>query len=184
MTKLRKLNAIGAKIIDDDIIGMINLEVIKISDKITNLNHMTRLRELTISRSCEITNDGIMNLTNLEKISIDSSIHITTLNHMSKLKELKIIETDSLTDKGILNLTNLEKMDIHRNHAITNINHMKKLKELTVNSSRGLTDKGIDKLTNLEKIDLYDVQIKNINTDNLTKLTIGSRMILRFNSNK
>jgi len=54
---------------------------------ITNINHMTKLKELDASGGCGIDDKGISNL-NLEKLDICNNHKITNVNHMSNLQEL------------------------------------------------------------------------------------------------
>ena len=57
--------------------------------KITNVNHMTNLKDLDASGNCGIDNDGIKNI-NPEKLNIEYNGKITDVKHMTNLKELII----------------------------------------------------------------------------------------------
>ena len=87
------------------------MEIICIDDnsKITNINHMTKLKELVAQGSCGINDEGINNLNNIEILYVGDNSKITNINHMTKLKELDAQGTCGISDEGIISLNNLEK---------------------------------------------------------------------------
>jgi len=124
---------------------------------ITNVKHMTKLKELIASFECGISDNGIENI-NLEKLNCECNPNITNVNHMTNLKELNasmcFLDDPGgkggygIDDNGIKNI-NLEKLYVSYNHKITNVNHMTKLKILDASCGCGIDDDGIEDL-NLE----------------------------------
>ena len=150
--KLRELNASGCHCkIDDECIRNINLEKLIAYDnpKITNVNHMTNLKELNAGGNCGINNEGI-SCVNLEVFDASFNRKITNVNHMSNLKVLDASYNCGIDDQGIINV-NLEVLDAESNSKISKVNHMSNLKVLNANSSCGIDDKGISDLS-LEKL--------------------------------
>ena len=93
--------------------------------KITNINHMAKLKELDASCDCGIGDGGILDLTNLEILNAHSNSKRTDINHMTKIIELNACSTCGINNRGILNPSNLEILNVQYNIKITNINYIK-----------------------------------------------------------
>jgi len=97
---------------------------------ITNINHMTKLKELNASESwgvCRIGDDSLVNLTNLEILNAYDNRRITNVNHMTNLKELDASFTCGISDEGIKQLKKIKILTAIDNYKITNINRVTKL---------------------------------------------------------
>jgi len=108
--------------IGDDGIKDINLEKLEAScnQKISNVNHMTNLKELLARNDCGIDDRGIINI-NLEKLDADCNPRITNVNHMTNLKVLSACRNCGIDDDGIkdINFDKLCKFYPIFNHKIT-----------------------------------------------------------------
>ena len=102
------------------------------NSKISNVNHMTKLKESQARWTCGIKNicDEIINLKNLEILNSNDNTKISNVNHITKLKELDAYGLYWINNEGIINFKNLEIFNACYNSKITNINHVTKLKEL------------------------------------------------------
>jgi len=88
--------------------------------KITNINHMTKLKILSASHDCGINDGGISDMTNLEILYANSNTKITNVNHMTKLRELHACGSlCGINDKGIINLKKMKILDTNNNTKIT-----------------------------------------------------------------
>jgi len=79
--------------IDDEGIKDLNLERLQIYDnsKITNANHMTKLKELDASDNCGIDDGGIKNL-NLKKLNVYNNTKITNVNHIVPYHKISLFK--------------------------------------------------------------------------------------------
>jgi hypothetical protein len=114
---------------------------------ISNVNHLTKLRDLNISYNYKIYNKWISNLTNLEildacccpknikrkfydkikkKINASGTCRIDDggILYLTDLEILIVQNNSRITDDEILYLTDLEILNAGDNSKITNINHM------------------------------------------------------------
>jgi len=120
--------------INDDSIKQLNLIELNINhtSKITNINHMTDLKKLSIYNNKGINDNSIKNL-NLFELNASNSPNITNVNHMTYLKILDASFDCGLDDNGIKNLNfNLIILNNSGNPKITfqQINRMTNLKML------------------------------------------------------
>jgi hypothetical protein len=121
------------------------------NNKITNLNHMTRLRILHAQdRYCGIGDSGIRDL-NLVELNCWENPKITNVNHMTNLRVLDAGCNCGISDSGIQDL-NLVELRCHDNPKITDVNHMTNLRILDASGKCcGIGDKGIRNL-NLDQL--------------------------------
>ena len=158
--------------LDDSIINKYNNVVrlyVSTRSIISNVNHMTKLKELDISNS-EIDNNGTHHLTSLEVLNASWNNKIFDINNMSNLKKLIILGLCGINNEGITKLTDLEILDVSSNNKISNINNLTKLTELNAGDRCGLTNDGIFNLTDLKILDVSNnSKITDINQ--MTKLT-------------
>jgi hypothetical protein len=110
MTNLTKLGICGRYMIIDDVINCTNLRVL-IADftQLSELNGLTNLRHLSISRNQHIGDEGLKGL-NLISLNASKCKNIRNLNTMTTLRSLNISgEECGVSDSGItsLNLKNL-----------------------------------------------------------------------------
>ena len=190
---LKYLDCNSANIQDQDILN-INPEKIIISyTKITDISHLTNLRELDADNS-KITK--ITNL-NLEKININGKTNIKKINlpklkyltaHITSLEELdcpnlvQLYCSGNLTNLNILknlkklilwnSLTiyntsiqnlNLQELYLSNIHNLTDLNYLTSLKILSIEGPSGLTNTSIQKLDLLELVLRDNITITDIN---------------------
>jgi flagellin-specific chaperone FliS len=111
--------------------GIKNLNLLKLyayyNPKIYNVNHMENIIELDASYNCGISDEGIKNLKNLQKLCATDNFKIKNINHMTQsLIELDASYDCGISDEGITKL-NLQILYSHCNEKIKNVNHMNKL---------------------------------------------------------
>jgi hypothetical protein len=124
------------------------------NEKITNVNHLTRLEILNAYGKCGINNQGITGL-KLKKLCCGCNPRITSVDHMSSsLKKLDAESYSGIDDKGIASL-NIIILNASFNPRITNISHMTNLKTLYVYDS-GISDEHIESM-GLKNLDVWDV---------------------------
>jgi len=129
---------------------------------VTNLNHMSDLKKLSIYND-SFGDEEIKNFTNLEELDISNNMNITSLNHMTKLKRLTNVHNTKITDDGLKNLTNLTYLNISGNKTLKYINQMTELVELHIDCTNIQND-GIYNLTNVKILDIScNFNIKNLN---------------------
>ena len=114
------------------------------NQKVTTLNHMTKLEKLDVSDKSAINDDGIKQL-NLSELNASNNPKITTLNHMTKLQKLHADGDSGINNAGIRQL-NLLELYAYDNQKITTVNHMTKLRKLDVGGKSGIKDAGINQL--------------------------------------
>ena len=115
--------------------------------EITNLNCLTRLEKLWVGGLCGVNDEGIINLTNLKKITAYGNPRITNLNHMTQLEYLNVGDACcGIGDAGIYNLTSLTELNASSNKRITNVNHMARLEILYADWDCGINTSGISQL--------------------------------------
>jgi len=96
------------------------------NEKITNVNHLTKLEVLDASGFyCGISSHGISRLS-LKELYVDGNPKITDLNHMTRLEILNVSRNSSINNMSIQKL-NLMELIAANNENITNVNHMNKL---------------------------------------------------------
>lgn len=119
----------------------------------------------TLSIDCEIDDDTLMSLTNLEQLNINSCfdngtiplITGTCFSRLTKLRKLKIGYNNIVDDVSLSHLRSLESLNIV---GCKNINgscfkFMKNLKDLTISSceaNKTITDDSLKELIKLEKL--------------------------------
>jgi hypothetical protein len=99
--KIKRIRCKGSYCgINDEGIKNLNLEKLNArnNSKITNINHMTKLKELDAGRNCG-TDDGEIKNLNLEKLYAQLNSKIRNINHMTKLKELNADFSCGIDDK-------------------------------------------------------------------------------------
>ena len=88
--KIKKLDHhnVSDKILKQE--KFIDLEELDASDniKITNVNHLTKLKILYCSWDCGIDQEGIKNLKLIEELNAKGNKKIKNVNHLNKLKIL------------------------------------------------------------------------------------------------
>ncbi len=75
--------------------------------RITNINHLTKLKKLYACDGSGIDDQGIKDLIELEILYVDSNKKITNINHLTKLKILSAIRESGIDDQGIKDLIEL-----------------------------------------------------------------------------
>ena len=98
--------------------------------KITNVNHLSKLKILYCSWNCGIDQEGIKDLQLIEELNAKNNEKIKNVNHLSKLKILDCSKNCGIDQEGIKNLRLIEKLDASCNNEIENVNHLNKLKIL------------------------------------------------------
>ena len=95
--------------IDNNSIKGMNLIELNITNNmyITDLNHLTKLRKLTICYS-QVGDLGIKNLSKLLELNASHNPNVTDINHMSKLKKLVACGNCGVTNAGIKNVDLVE----------------------------------------------------------------------------
>ena len=151
------------------------LSIYSKQNKITDINHMKNLSELTFmsyQNNNQFGDDGIKHLYNLTILNIRGFTKITNINHLTKLVELDASHECNITNDGIKDLFNLKKLILNCNHLISNINHLTNLIELKAFSNYALKNDSIKGLINLQYFYLPNcINISNINyLKNLTEL--------------
>lgn len=106
--------------------------------KITNLNHMNRLKELNASYDCGISDNSIKDI-NLFVLDADQNPKITNVNHMTNLETLYACGDSGIGDDGIENI-NLVTLFALNNPKITNVNHMSNLQQLVADFGDEIND--------------------------------------------
>jgi len=94
--------------------------------KISNVNHMKKIKHLNARGTCSINVNGIKNI-NLEVLDASYNPKITDVNHMVDLRDLTACRSCGICDRGIKNV-NLEILLSCHNSKISNVNHMTNLK--------------------------------------------------------
>ena len=153
--------------IDNDGISHINLNTICMThnSKITNLNHMSKLKVLIDNRHVfghvKLDDNGIKKL-NLIVLHVDDNQLITDISHMNNLTILFACGSNcGINDNSIKNL-NLIELHAFNNHKITNVNHMTNLRKLYAGAGCGISNKGIE---NLNLVEIYANHNSKINFD-------------------
>ncbi len=140
------------------------------NEKITNINHMKKLKILyACGEFCGLDDHGINELLNLEELYVNDNNKITNINYMKNLKRLHARYKSGIDDNNIKNL-NLVELDIRGNTKIKKINHLTNLKILNASGIDCLIDdQDIKEFLNLEILYVHNNnKIKNIN--HMTKL--------------
>lgn len=144
MLRLLDLSFIGiigrharTSVTDDGIKNLRHLEVLHMNNipTITQIGHMTELRELSISGDCGVSNESLLPLKKLVKLDISNNRKITDINHLYKLKVLHAdsrpvlrqgkrkvyadYESCVMTNAGFDKLDSLEELHALNTHTIT-----------------------------------------------------------------
>ena len=150
--------------------------------RVRSLNHLTYLEEFYIFLS-RLNDDGINELTNLKKLTIEGLLSTLYIHKLVNLEYLHICShwpankngTNKINmDDEIKRLTNLNFLCVNNNHHITNINSLTNLEILYACGDSGLSNNGIEKLTKLKEL-YIDKNLKINIFDHfkcLTKLSI------------
>ena len=137
------------KLLSDDILRSYPfVEKLDASDnpKITNINYLTKLKELNARDLCGIDDQGLRFATNLTMLTTSSNPNITNLNHMTKLIGLNAIGSScGVGDAGISDL-NLIGLSTTNNPQITSVKHMTKLKILFTRKGVCIPDHELNRL--------------------------------------
>jgi hypothetical protein len=132
------------------------------NNKITNINHISRLEVFNGTHNYKLTNIHLIGLVNLTSLTITDCININDINHLIQLKELNIDGKCGVDDNGIKDLIYIESLSVIDNIKIKNIFHMKLLKKLSTGENNPLTSDDVNKLTGLEYLYLQKSTIFDI----------------------
>lgn len=106
-----------------------------------DLERVTTLKELSLSKNTRLTDLSISKLTRLEALILPESTRITD-NSISRLVDLTmlVIPKSSITNSGLSNLTRLTVLEINNACIIsdTTLSKMKRLEKLVINTGKGL----------------------------------------------
>lgn len=163
------------------------------TDYVTDLNHMTKLRDLKLSNTCGVKDKGIKSLTNIIRLYL-FNVRITDINHMIKIRFLTLYDRgNEIRQENISNLVNVETLNISYSKNINDLNHMTKLKKLFMQCNESVTQDGISKLMNLIYLNIYNneliydlnhlINLKSLiigNNSNLTNESIRSLINLKI----
>ncbi len=133
----------------------------------------SRLTSLDISGVGQITDQSIINLTNLRIIKTCINRQVTDESISSLINLTNIyISYSNITDEGIKSLTKLKSRErtIHNSKNITDegVKNLTKLKSI-IACNKNITDSGLKNLINLTSIDVnYN---ENISTKSMGRLT-------------
>ena len=112
---------------------------------------------------CGITNEGIKDLRNIEKLIITNNARITKISHMTKLQHVEACNCNLDNSSLSKEMTELEYLDVSDNHKITDVSFLPSLKFLYIDDNCGIDDNGIKNL-DLETLTCrYNSKITNIN---------------------
>ena len=152
LTNLQVLNASSTEICNAELSDLTNLVSLNINSvgSVTDVNHLTKLKELFAGNTCGVDDHGISQLNRLRKLYIPHNEKISQIGHMTNLTMLNA--NYKISDSDMLNLANLTELDIIGNYQITNVNHLVNLQILRVGTGCGIDDDGISKLTNLTEL--------------------------------
>ncbi|MCG8748777.1 leucine-rich repeat domain-containing protein [Tenacibaculum finnmarkense] len=171
----------------ENIDKLTELSILNISkntiSKIENLDKLTKLSILRLSFNQIIKIENIDKLTNLSELYISANL-ITKIENIDKLTKLSslYISHNKITEiENIDKLTNLSALDLSYNQIteIKNIDKLIKLSLLYLVDNKITKIKNIDKLTKLSDLDLSKNQITEI--ENIDKLTKLSKLYLFYN---
>lgn len=168
----------NANLTDDVLYKLPLLEELYIGSSIFSNNGISSLRNLrTLQCPSEITDECIIELTNLEKLNCDRCDLLTDniFEHLPNLRSLKCNRT--FTDKGMRKLKNLHSLYLGENNNITNdgIKNMIFLQGLFIDNNTNITGDGISQLTNLIELDCgNNVKITTESLRNLKQLRLVS----------
>ena len=156
-----------SNICNDGIKSLINIERLIVCDdddvKITDINHMTKLRYLRIDKCKHLHFDKCVNITEL----IINSSEPISLNHMKNLTKLDI--RSSFTNENIKDLYHVESLILRDNININDVNHMHKLKVLILYGNNIFDNDSFKYCVDIEELNIENNKyITNIN--HLTKL--------------
>lgn len=145
-----------------------------LNDEILNRKDMKNLRYLEVSHKSPITDIGIIGLYHLRYLhAVSENITDVGIMRLTNLTELNIRYNNKITGLALLHLTNLTYLDI-RDTNMTNegIQNLTKLTTLDMNRNMYITNNGLVHLTNLTYLGIREcVQINNTGIKHLTKLT-------------
>ena len=116
ITDLYNIKNIFLEKLDDNILKQYKSAIkLNVTDnqKITNINHMRKIKILNASGDCGINNESIK-LINPEILIAHGNTKITNINHMTNLRELYARNTCGIDNNCIKNI-NLEILDIQNN---------------------------------------------------------------------
>lgn len=144
---------------------LIELIINPCCDKL-DIRKLTKLTKLHISYCDNVNDSQLINLTNLEELTIYGNINISVIkniSHLTKLTKLVTGDGNLVTKKEISNLVNLTHLNFSNNNSIDDLNIFTNLTTLLIFDCGKISNNGVSKLTNLEKLDISY-------TENITKL--------------
>ena len=136
--------------------------------KVTDVNHLIKLRELNISARCTVGQSGISELRNIIILDVGANSHVTSVNHLKYLRALNILEC-GVDQTGISEITDLVILCTCYNENITDVNHFTDLRELNIECSV-IGQNGICRLHKLIMLDAAYSSITSVN--HLPELTV------------
>lgn len=151
--KLEELYFYGNCDLDNESLKGLNLKKLVLFDNpnLTDINHLTNLKELIIIDSkCGIGNDGIKNL-NVKYLNVTNNSNITKINHMTNLTMLVAPGNDCGIDNDSIKGLNLSHLGAEGNYKISEIEHLTELEYLNAGWNGSINDNSIKKL-NLKKL--------------------------------
>lgn len=163
------------QIVCEDNYNITNKALLKYNPKMINV------------RDCNITDDGIKHMTNLEELYVicNKNITDTALENLSNLKILNIGGYSGITNEGLKKLNNLTELTPSSDITGDGLIYLKKLKIIDLKFNEELSDIDIKYLENLEEIDLRHNEKITINglkeLKNLKKLDIRNNKNIKYN---
>jgi hypothetical protein len=132
---------------------VMNNKLIKDADLI----RLTHLRSLNLTNNCNITDNGIKQLKQLEELELaDSMISDEGIMGLTNLRKLDLKYTYTISNKGIKNLVNLVHLNLTFNNLISNegLKPLVNLTSLNLTENDTITNSGLKHLVKLRKLKL------------------------------
>jgi len=79
------------------------------ANKLISINHLCNLEILICQNNSDLSQEGIMNLSNLKQLFVSNN-KITSVNHLNKLEILYCCDYLGINQNGIMKLVNLKKL--------------------------------------------------------------------------
>ena len=123
---------------------------------IQQYGYLTLLR-LDLSWGCPVSQNCLIQLTNLVQLNLNSNRRITDLNSLQTLRTLSVCGRGcALTQAGIIRLTNLTELHLSGNRQINDVNHLINLTRLDISGDSPVDDVGCSHLTQLVELNISD----------------------------
>ena len=161
VSMLTKFESDRCELYASDLKNMTNLEELKIKNdvSIVDINHLAKLKKLTILYNTMMTKNGITNLTNIGFLKFECFDNIINISHLYKLKQLYATRAKNIS---VDNFTDLETLHVRQVSGVKTIKHLTKLKELVLTGDCGIKSSELSKT--IEYLDVTDnIIIKDVN---------------------